>query len=157
MSHLLSEIGFDLSVGNLDMAHRIYRDAQRLVIGSGDERITDAVLEQAYATACGLSSKTEEVQEQRNQNALPRRSQKQCHVTSDLSRPLAKKASIIGDITRAQHPEFEFKLREIQLAIDLADQIQDSSLFQRAAGLDNPIEYLRAEGAMCDDPLKQFA
>ncbi len=148
---------FELSVGNLDMAHRIYRDAQRLVIGSGDERITVAVLEQAYAIACGLSSKTEEVQEQRNKNALPRRARKQSHITSNLSNPSAKKASITGDITRAQHPEFELKLREIQTAVDLADRIQDSSLFQRALGLDNPIEYLRTEGVMCDDPLKQFS
>lgn len=67
---------FELSVGNLDMAHRIYRDAQRLVIGSGDERITEAVLEQAYATSCGLSSKTAEDIELRQQNLLPRRNKK---------------------------------------------------------------------------------
>ncbi|MGK4373103.1 hypothetical protein ACKU07_23460 [Enterobacter hormaechei] len=41
---------YELSLGNLDIAHRIYREAQRLVIlaDSDDERINTSVLEQAY-------------------------------------------------------------------------------------------------------------
>lgn len=54
---------YELSLGNLDIAHRIYREAQRLVIlaDSDDERINTSVLEQAYVRACGLSAGTDEI------------------------------------------------------------------------------------------------
>jgi GTPase SAR1 family protein len=148
---------YELSVGNLDLAHRIYRDAQRLVIGTGDERITVAVLENAYSLACGLSSQKNEIQLRRQENRLPRRNKNNPEQISDDSK-LAnkKKAASAGDITRAQHPEFEMQLREIQGAVDLVNRIKDPDLFQRASEEDNTIEYLRRYGMVCDDPLKQF-
>ncbi|ODA30866.1 ATP-binding protein, partial [Veronia pacifica] len=52
-----------LSVGNIDMASRTYREAQRLLIGSHDERITSSALQAGYESACGLSRQTEEIKE----------------------------------------------------------------------------------------------
>ncbi|MDF5300329.1 ATP-binding protein, partial [Vibrio parahaemolyticus] len=63
---------YELSVGNMDMACRTYREAQRAVIGTCDETITVATLEMGYALACGLSSKTEEVRSLKSVRALPR-------------------------------------------------------------------------------------
>ena len=149
---------FELSIGNLDMAQRIYRAAQRLIIGSGDERITIGVLEEAYAVACGLSSKTEEVRT-RTIALLPRRQSRPENIHKSNSQapgPQIEKKRVIADITRSQHPEFELQLRELSLVDDLSSQIKDPSLFLRATGLDNPTEYLREKGVMCDDPLKQF-
>jgi hypothetical protein len=157
LSNELNDKLFELSVGNLDMAHRIYRDAQRLVIGSGDERITTAVLEQAYVSACGLSSKTEEVIKLRKENKLPRRNQKVGTTNPFVKIDQTKvNKKIIGDITRPQHPEFEYQLRELQNAIDLPIRIVDPNLLRRAVDAKNPLKYFKDNNVLCDDPLEQF-
>ncbi|WP_040726973.1 ATP-binding protein [Thiomicrorhabdus sp. Kp2] len=149
---------FELSVGNLDLAHRIYRDAQRLVIGSGDERITEAVLEQAYATSCGLSSKTAEVIELRQQNLLPRRNKKsainrQAEVKQEASK---EKKKFIADITRVQHPEFETKLRELIEDIALIERVKDPDSLRKAVDQEDSLDYLRQNDLLLDDPLDKF-
>jgi hypothetical protein len=148
---------FELSVGNLDMAHRIYRDAQRLVIGSGDERITTAVLEQAYISACGLSSKTKEVIKLREENLLPRRSQEAdtSNLPNEINQTKIDK-KVIGDITRPQHPEFEYQLRDLQNEVNLLNRIADPDLLRRAIDEKNPLKYFKDNGILCDDPLEQF-
>tara|TARA_R110001599_G_scaffold353856_1_gene600428 strand:+ start:3117 stop:4538 length:1422 start_codon:yes stop_codon:yes gene_type:complete len=154
LSKELNDKLFELSVGNLDMSHRIYRDAQRLVIGTGDERITTSVLEQAYISSCGLSSQTEEVRQQRQQNLLPRRKQ-----SSNINRDgstIKQDKRIIGDITRPQHPEFELSLRDLQNAVDLPIRISDPDLMRRAQDEKNPIDYFKNNNILCDNPLKQF-
>jgi hypothetical protein len=150
---------FELSIGNLDMAHRIYRDAQRLVIGTGDERITSAVLEQAYISACGLSSKTEEVRQQRQENSLPRRNSnnnpiKPSSNTETESRKQSK--GVINDITRPQHPEFAVQLRELNNEIDLLSLIDDPDLMRRAIDEDSPLEYFRKRKVLLADPLSLY-
>jgi len=148
---------FELSVGNLDMAHRIYRDAQKLVIGSGDERITIAVLEQAHVSACGLSSKTDEIIQLREKNALPRRKKTTTKVTSlHENKKTTSSKKVIGDITRPQHPEFEIQLRELQSAIDIPDRITDPDLLRRALDESDPVVYFKDKNILCDDPLEQF-
>lgn len=144
---------FELSVGNLDMAHRIYRDAQKLVIGSGDERITTEVLERAYISSCGLSSKTEEIMNLREQNRLPRRQRSSPKIKNEN---IDSNKKVIADITRPQHPEFESQLRELQNAIDLPNRIADPDLLRRAADEEDPIQYLRSHEILCDSPLVQF-
>jgi hypothetical protein len=148
---------FELSVGNLDMAHRIYRDAQRLVIGSGDERVTTAVLEQAYVSACGLSSKTKEVAQLRITNPLPRRSNaiNEKNVPAGERKPVSNK-KVNGDITRPQHPEFDLQLRNLLNVIDLAERIADPDLLRRAAGEADPLKYFTDKDILCVSPLEQF-
>lgn len=149
---------FELSVGNLDMAHRIYRDAQRLVIGSGDERITVGVLQQAALSALGLSSKTKEVINLRDEITMPRRNRRVANQTIVTE---VKDTSItsapIADVTRPQHPEFSAKLLELTACIDLLSRIEDPDLLRRGVDEVDANEYFRGIGILCDDPLKQLA
>jgi len=142
-----------LSVGNIDMASRTYREAQRLIIGDEDERITVSTLEAGNAVACGLSRQTKEVIELKVKMNLPsgkpRRRQK-----ADQVREI--NVDKTGDITKPQHPEFSAKLIEVIDAVDLSSRIKNPNLFQRAADLDNPIACLRSRGVLLDDPLEQF-
>lgn len=147
---------YDLSVGNLDMAHRIYREAQRLVIGSGDERITTATLEIASMLACGLSSKTEEIKLIKSDQFLPRRAKTS---TSNIVKNNTEKFKThsAGDITKPQHPEFANQLREIVGSVDILSRIKNADLFQQAGISNNPIDFLRLHDMMLDDPLVKLS
>lgn len=141
-----------LSVGNLDLAHRIYKQAQNIVIGLPDETISCEVLEQAFAIACGLSSETEEIINRRDCLLIPRSS----NTKNKNKSKQASKAGVFADINRPQHPEFEIKLRELQLAVNLHEIVEDPTLFQKAEFEDEPMKYLRNTGIVLDDPLTLF-
>jgi len=143
-----------LSVGNLDLAHRIYKKAQSLVIGIPDETISEAVLEQAYALACGLSSKTNEIKNRRDNMLIPRSANKAVQTQKEQTQPL--RAKIVADVDRPQHPEFEVKLRELQLAANLHERVVNPTLFQKAEFEDESMQYLRNTGVVLDDPLTLF-
>jgi ABC-type dipeptide/oligopeptide/nickel transport system ATPase component len=142
-----------LSVGNIDMAIRTYREAQRLIIGDEDERITVATLEAGNAVACSLSRETVEVSNLKVKISLPkgkpRRKQKP-------EQPAGMNIDRTGDITKPQHPEFSAKLIEIIDAVDLPSRITNPDLFQQATDTDDPIRYLRSQGVLLDNPLEQF-
>ncbi|ENM6584228.1 ATP-binding protein [Vibrio alginolyticus] len=141
-----------LSVGNIDMASRTYREAQRLVIGSDDERITPATLSAGNAVACGLSRQTEEVGILKA--ALPKGKQRNSQHKQVITAKIVDKT---GDITKPQHPEFASRLIELVGAVDLLDRIKDPDLFQQAAGLEDPILYLRSRNVVLDDPLSELS
>jgi len=142
-----------LSVGNIDMASRTYREAQRLVIGSADERITVSTLEAGNAIACGLSRQTNEVKELISSILLPTGKQRRSMIV-DTQKVLTVDKT--GDITKPQHPEFSSKLIELLGAVDLLDRIKDPDIFQQAAGLEDPISFLRQKKLMLDDPLNDL-
>lgn len=149
----LNDKMYELSLGNLDIAHRIYREAQRFVIlsESEDERISTAVLEHAYIKACGLSSKTVEIIELRAQVALPCGNRSQSG-SDKPAQPTASK-TLIPDITRPQHPEFEMQLRELVGSVDLFARISEPDIFQQAIDYERPLEILKTKISVCDDPL----
>lgn len=149
---------FELSVGNLDMAHRIYRDAQRLVIGSDDESITVGVLQQAAYSALGLSSKTDEVSSLKEQLIMPRRNKiSKTQVATETTKPERKAPIGLADVTRIQHPEFETRLKELINAVDLVSRIADPDLIRRAHEAESPNKYIKDVGLLCEDPLKRLA
>lgn len=151
---------YDLSVGNLDLAHRIYREAQRLVIGSGDERITIGTLEAADALACGLSVETDEIKRIKADIALPRRRHELNNHTSHqtlLENSGSVNADQGSDITKPQHSEFKHQLMEIMTNVNLSSRLKDPDLLQQAAGSANPINFLRVHGVLLDDPLTHFS
>ncbi|MBP3140584.1 ATP-binding protein [Aliivibrio fischeri] len=150
----LNDALHSLSVGNIDMASRTYREAQRLIIGAYDERITPATLEAGNAVACGLSRQTEEVNELKGAIvSLPKGKQRR---TRSKEQPELKIVDKTGDITKPQHPEFASKLIELVGAVDLMGRIKDPDLFQQAAGLEDPMHYLRSRSIVLDDPLSEL-
>lgn len=143
-----------LSVGNIDMASRTYREAQRLVIGADDERITPVTLKAGNDVACGLSKQTEEVNELKGAIvSLPKGKQRR---TRNIEDTLTKTADKTGDITKPQHPEFASTLIELIGAVDLFSRITDPDLFQQAAEVEDPIKYLRSRNVLLDDPLSEL-
>lgn len=152
----LSDKMYELSLGNLDMAHRIYREAQRLVIQapSEDERINKAVLDSAYMRACNLSSQTIEIKERRAGISLPARNRESSKSTTPIQRSTS--AASVADITRPQHPAFELNLRELVGAVDLSGRIKNPLLFRDALDHEDIHERLRLSGITCDDPLLEL-
>lgn len=146
-----------LSVGNVDMASRTYREAQRLVIGCVDERLTVATLESGNAVACGLSRQTGEVSKLKTKIALPSGKQRR---TQNTEKSSAMNATVnvdkTGDITKSQHPEFAVQIIEVLNDVDILGKIKDPDLFQQAAGSDKPVDYLRTRGVLLDDPLTEL-
>lgn len=145
----LSNKMFDLCLGNLDLAHRIYKKAQCLVIGTDNEVITIGVLDDAFSQACGLTANNPEFMHWKLELSLmPRRPK----VLSDekIIKP------VIRDINRAQHPEFEDKLNALKYAENLTKIKNKPHMFQESKHEDDPDDYLRKEGMLCEYPLLQF-
>ncbi|NLR21721.1 MULTISPECIES: ATP-binding protein [Pseudoalteromonas] len=152
----LSDKMYKLSLGNLDIAHRIYREAQRMVILDplADERITPAVLDIAYARACKLSRNTPEIQTLRESVSLPtgnrnQNSPKELELSAPTRTPIA-------DVTRPQHPEFESSIVELLGAVDLPDRIANPCLFQDIAEQDEGFSLLKGTNTVLDDPLGEL-
>ncbi|MGF1865303.1 ATP-binding protein [Enterovibrio norvegicus] len=154
LSDELNDALHRLSVGNIDMASRTYREAQRLVIGSQDERITVATLESGNQVACGLSRQTNEVKELRDELVLPKGKKRKVRKAEKTA---VIKVDKTGDITKPQHPEFASQLIELLGAVDLHSRIEDPDLFQQAADAENPLQYLRRKGVLQDDPLSELS
>ncbi|MDF4949065.1 ATP-binding protein [Vibrio parahaemolyticus] len=144
---------YELSLGNIDMACRIYCEAQRLVIGTDDESISSAVLEYAYPIACSLSSRTSEVIEARQQLVLPRRNAKK-KSTQNTVKAKPSKPRVIGDYNRPHHPEFELRLRELHLTDRLPELIEDPDLIRCGTSSKKVAKYMRDMGVLCDDPFR---
>nr|MCC4820979.1 ATP-binding protein [Vibrio lentus] len=119
-----------------------------------DERITPATLESGNAAACGLSRQTEEVHELKEVILLPKGRKRSARSTESS---VVKTVDKTGDITKPQHPEFASKLIELVEAVDLKGRIEDPDLFQQAAGLEDPMRYLRSRNIVLDDPLSELS
>lgn len=142
---------YELSLGNIDMACRIYCEAQRLVIGTDDETISSEVLEHAYPIACSLSSRTSEVMEARLELSLPRR-KSTAKSTYNPLKVEASKPRIIGDYNRPHHPEFEILLRELHLTDKLLELINDPDLVRCCELGEKVMSKLEKVGLLCNDP-----
>ncbi|EHD2270887.1 ATP-binding protein [Vibrio tarriae] len=159
---------YSLSAGNMDLAVRIYYSAQKAVIGSSDERITEEVLELGASIAIRATKKlTEEMRKTHAISILKRNRQDGSsgannHLRADGSskeviNTKSKTITIPGDLTRPHHPEFLEELTKLVFAEDLSDRILDTNLIERASQGSDPLENLRASGVLCDNPLETFS
>ncbi|MFA0163485.1 ATP-binding protein [Vibrio splendidus] len=158
---------YSLSAGNMDLAVRIYYSAQKAVIGSADERITEEVLDLGASIAIRATKKLTEEMRKKHAISILKRNRKDGnaelnnHRSEDSSSKEAintkfKTVTIPGDLTRPHHPEFADALTEVSFAEDLIDRALDTSLIQKASQESDPLESLRASGVLCDDPLETF-
>lgn len=154
LSEELNKTLHSLSVGNIDMASRTFREAQRLLIGSIDERMTVASLEAGYAVACGLSSKTYEIKSEQVKNTLPSGKQRSRKPDNTIKKVKLDKT---GDLSKPQHPEFSAQLIELMEDVDMPSRIEMPDLFQHATDLDDSTSYLRLSGVLLEDPLNDLS
>lgn len=163
----LSDKLYDLSVGNMDLAVRIYREAQRIVIGTQDETISETLLELASNNA--LKATKDVVREikrerlsmfmraQKPVQNLPTKAQVTLSEKQDTVIVESKKiVTIPGDLNRTYHPEFSQAIFTLQHAKDMHEMINDPDLFQRASEDENPLDILSGAGIFCEDPLTAF-
>ena len=159
LNNQLSERLYMLSCGIIDIAIRIYKKAQELVIGSSNELITLEVLDMAYPIACPLTENElskirRNDQTKKSLLSILKKVADETPVTNEVD---SRNKTIAGDLTRPQHPEFSKKLTDLQNAVNLHDRISDPDVFQRASEDDSPTEYLKKLGILCDDPLTMFS
>lgn len=156
----LSDKLFELSVGNIELAVRIFRESQRLVIGQDSEEITTELLDFGAATAIRASQNAvNEIRLKRSLGILKRQ-----NATPDVDANLEEKAilrntteflSIPGDLSRAQHHEFSVRITELLNAPILVTQIRDHDLFQRHVHKTISMNDLQQCGDVCDTLLTQ--
>ncbi|EEO1466553.1 ATP-binding protein [Morganella morganii] len=166
----LSDTLFDLSVGNMDLAVRIYQATQRALIGSDDEVLTPSALRYGASIVIRLSKPAvDKIKRDSKISVLKRRSESsepKAPVTSanesagkpkpQLTTSKGKLVTIPGDLTKAHHPEFSERVIELKNLDNLYEEIKDFDLFQRASDAKNPLEILKKAGVLCDDPLEIF-
>jgi hypothetical protein len=165
----LSDRLFTLSVGNMDLAVRIYREAQRTVIGTHNERISiDALDYAAMNTIKATAPKVKEIQLKQQLEMLNATKEKSQLNTGKQAEPIKSDKNIIvetnnslhsipGDLTSPQHPEFAERLVQLQKAKSLNNLIRDPDLIQRASREIDPELILNDEGILCNNPLKMFS
>jgi hypothetical protein len=151
----LSDKLFDLSVGNLELAVRIFRESQRIIIGQDNENITIELLEFSAASAIRASQDAvNEIRLNRTVELL-----KRVNTTPALDKKQEENIalrhnsdflSIPGDLSRAQHYEFLISISELLNTPDIAKKIQDCDLFQRYAYQTESMEVLQRNGSICD-------
>lgn len=158
----LSDKLHDLSVGNLDLAMRVYREAQRQVIGSGDERINENVLELAANITIRASKKSVDKIKRENKVSLLKRTKLKRAALDSLGAEIGKPEvthhnkkliTIPGDLTRPQHPEFADQINELRKCGTFIEKISDPNTIQRASKQEDTLQYLTANSLLCDDPL----
>ncbi|MDP5135679.1 ATP-binding protein [Rheinheimera baltica] len=161
----LSDKLYDLSVGNLDLAMRVYKEAQRQVIGSEDERINESVLEHAANITIRASKKSVDKIKRENKVLLLKRTNTKIAALNnpeevaekpEVTHHNKKLITIPGDLTRPHHPEFADQLNELRVSGHFIEQISDPDIIQRAAKQEDPLKYLKALELLCDEPLKDL-
>ncbi|KPZ71253.1 Transposon Tn7 transposition protein TnsC [Shewanella sp. P1-14-1] len=157
----LSNSLYSLSVGNMDLAVRIFYAAQRAVIGSLDERITTDVLNKGASIAIRSSKPAiDELRlsllKRKKESTNDKPNSEASEEAKAITESKGKFVTIPGDLSRPHHPELAERITELQYEDDLHALIEDPALIQRVSEEENPLGMLKSEGIFCEDPLKTF-
>ena len=162
----LSDKLYDLSVGNMELAVRIYRETQRQLIGTKNEKITEEVLEYAAASAIKISSVQVNKIRKNNLSAFKRKNSQSTSDDKSVDSAEQKKPTVLAEdnklisipvgLNRTHHIEFAGKILEVENKDNLYQHIQAPDLLRRALETDNPLDELSKHDIFCDDPLSKF-
>ncbi|MBQ4827997.1 hypothetical protein J8L84_01740 [Alteromonas sp. MMG017] len=142
---------YDLTVGNIDLARRTYTRAQRLVMGTGDESICEAVLQDAYERECIFSSRSADTlnaREELNQNKITAGADQ-----AETSSKTKHRQPFIPSVDRPQHPEFYDLLQKVFNSTTLREDISNPDEIRQAKDARCAVTYLREKQLLCEDPL----
>lgn len=139
----LSHTLWNLSTGLPDYAVRIFKKAQELVIGTENETISGAVLQQVYEESCTLSAGNLAVR----RNKLNQEESKQSldFISDDVESNPRKKGDasdqspkqkhpsrMIHDVNRIQHGEFEAQIKSLRDRMFLPTPEVDLGLLRKS-------------------------
>lgn len=157
---------YDISRGIIDIAVRIYMKCQELVIGTGDERITSAVLEQAFIKTCRLTKdglilldsesdvSTKSIENLRSYDSTPIRDEADNKLSSCK---VNKLEGIVSDLNRIHHPEFESRLKALVASQSLSDKIGDFETIRKCHMANDRFKALADSNYLANDPLNLIA
>lgn len=168
LTRSLSDKMYELSVGNFDLAVRIYREVQRQLISSADDEIITTYALESAAENCIRATDflVRKIRESDTTiNILKRRSLLKNRDVQELNDSENEKINLVeknrflsipGDLNKGYHNEFKPFLMALLNSDSLMELIQDPDLIQRCAGEDNALLALIDEGLICSDPLTYF-
>lgn len=157
----LSKLLYDLSAGLPEIAVRIYREAQDMLLGNGDERISPIVLYEACDRACPLTR--DQVQDIRRSQevAANRGSQPQeeaCCTPTNRSRLelIGNSADTPGSLLKPQHTEFVERISELQALPSIASEISQPGLLRGFSGQGDAALQMREHELIIENPLNDL-
>jgi len=160
---------YELSQGILDIAIRIYKNAQKLVMGTPDERITVQVLDNSYRHTCrltdaGLTLLKSGAPYARDAyddlflsddkswlDIADQEIQKQTNNYHDANSEDTRVED--GDFNRPQHPEFAEKLNSLRNQSHILSKTFDKDVIRRAGTMREPINELKRSQYILEAPL----
>lgn len=155
----LNEALYLLSKGNIAVAQMIYRRAQMMVIGSGNEIINKAVLHSAIPR---LSASSDEfISTQLNVTTLSsrpvslhvRHEENSPKMTFNKNRQGASSHIVVGDLSRPQHIELAERTMKILNGFEeKMASVECSSVFRTLANENKSFTHLSAYGLLCTEP-----
>lgn len=152
LSDKLSAVMYDLSFGVIDTAVRIFMKAQDSIIGSGEEKITEPVLELAYRNACILSQYSRTLVEESNYSVSNTKKTSNNNKTGEEDLEVTR----IGDLTRVQHSEFNTNILSLRNLNTFLSKIDHSDTLRSAIEHDDPIDFLINNGTILNMPLNHI-
>jgi len=158
----LSDVLYQASRGLAEFAVRGFLEAQRLVIGTGDERLTDTAIRTGVAQAIEFSNKLLDYSVAQNMidgNWVPNQGVKPNDTSSannnDVTISCRKNASKrnveLNDPYRPQHPEFYDVLNQMRYNSSLVPSDSKPALIRDAGEEDDLMRYLIEQNVILDD------
>ena len=150
---------------NKVIERQVYKEAKRQVIGSGDERINESVLEHAANITIRASKTSVDKIKRDNKVSLLKRKKVKKSVLNhfkavpqkqELTHHDKRLITIPGDLSRPHHPEFAEQLNELRILDTFIEQISDPDTIQRAAKQKDALKYLKTQRLLCDEPLEDL-
>lgn len=156
----LNETLFLLSKGNMSVAQMIYRRAQMMVIGSGNEVINKAVLRSAVPRLSASSEEFTGTQitvtppPSKSVPASVRNDKNVAVVTGKVNKKMASSIIVFGDLSRPQHSELAEKTMKVMNAFEEnMSQVKYTSVFRTLANENKSLAHLSAYGLLCIAPV----